>query len=401
MARKIKDAALGDRTNRLKLKVRSDPYFKSVTSGLHLGYRRMHGGNGAWIARRRVEVDGTGRYVEGKLGVADDYEGAINPLSFDAAVKAAMDWHPEGHTQATGPLLTVRQACEAHIAGMSDRRSGWKMESSIRKNVLPALGDKIIRELTREQIEKWLRSMVRTDETDTDMARRSKDTANKNLSLLKAALNRAFASKRNKIPSDTEWRLVKPFKDVGRARTVHFDPQEIARLRNACDPEFRKVVTAYALTGARPFELRAATVSDFNAKAQTIAIRDGKTGPRVTFLTQEGVAFFQSQALGKKRDELLLPTYADKQHDRLVKKAAQIAKLPADTCMYSLRHSYASEALLRGVNMQLLAENMGTSLRMIEQNYGHIIAENRRAMIEQSGIRLGLDLPAGNVAKIA
>jgi hypothetical protein len=38
--------------------------------------------------------------------------------------------------------------------------------------------------------------------------------------------------------------------------------------------------------------------------------------------------------------------------------------------MYSLRYSHTLQALLNGVNLKLLAENLGTSVRMIELHYG-------------------------------
>jgi integrase len=42
---------------------------------------------------------------------------------------------------------------------------------------------------------------------------------------------------------------------------------------------------------------------------------------------------------------------------------------------YSLRHYYATEALSRGTNVAALAGVMGTSLRMIEDHYNHVLSE--------------------------
>ena len=41
--------------------------------------------------------------------------------------------------------------------------------------------------------------------------------------------------------------------------------------------------------------------------------------------------------------------------------------------LYSLRHKYASDKLLKGVSIHLLAKQMGTSVQMIEQHYSHLI----------------------------
>src|SRR5262249_24680451 len=100
-------------------------------------------------------------------------------------------------------------------------------------------------------------------------------------------------------------------------------------------------------------------------------------------------------------DSILLPgpngdRWLRGQHRDPFGVAVQRAKLPAGTVFYSLRHTYASAALVGGINMQLLAENMGTSVRMLEENYGKFTAASRRKLIEKSAFRLGLSMP--NVA---
>ena len=42
---------------------------------------------------------------------------------------------------------------------------------------------------------------------------------------------------------------------------------------------------------------------------------------------------------------------------------------------YCLRHYYATERLIAGVSVYTLAENMGTSVSMIERHYGHLKPE--------------------------
>ncbi len=42
---------------------------------------------------------------------------------------------------------------------------------------------------------------------------------------------------------------------------------------------------------------------------------------------------------------------------------------------YCLRHYYATERLLMGVSIYTLAENMGTSVGVIQQHYGHLRPE--------------------------
>jgi site-specific recombinase XerD len=48
--------------------------------------------------------------------------------------------------------------------------------------------------------------------------------------------------------------------------------------------------------------------------------------------------------------------------------------------IYSLRHTYATFRLHEGVNHYVLARNMGTSVKMLEQFYGHM---STRAMASE------------------
>ena len=66
--------------------------------------------------------------------------------------------------------------------------------------------------------------------------------------------------------------------------------------------------------------------------------------------------------------------------NRPFKAAARAARLPPETTFYSLRHYHISKALLAGVQPQVVAENCGTSLRMIEKHYGKFLKADRRAM---------------------
>src|SRR5262245_15261546 len=111
MARALRDANLGSREARTRLKVRGRPYWRLIEPGLHLGYRRLAGRPGSWCVRRYVGSQG---YTVAALkGVADDYtDGDGNTVfSFAQAQQAALRHKP----QAAGPL-TVRQAIEDYLS---------------------------------------------------------------------------------------------------------------------------------------------------------------------------------------------------------------------------------------------------------------------------------------------
>lgn len=67
------------------------------------------------------------------------------------------------------------------------------------------------------------------------------------------------------------------------------------------------------------------------------------------------------------------------------------AKLPADTVLYSLRHTYISRALEHGASVKLIADNCGTSIRMLEKHYWKAINRRRQEMLD--GVQM---LPVGS-----
>ena len=107
MARTVRDANLETRTARLRLPIRSEPYWRGLEKGFALGYRRR-GKGGTWLARRRPAAGG---YAEHKIGTSDDLQDAegVAILDYGQAQKAARAWwrtelrREEGHDTRSGP----------------------------------------------------------------------------------------------------------------------------------------------------------------------------------------------------------------------------------------------------------------------------------------------------------
>ena len=67
MGIKIKDAKLHNRESRRALKQRDEPYWRLISEGLYIGYRKGPRG-GVWRVRRFAK----GKYTKAALGQADD-----------------------------------------------------------------------------------------------------------------------------------------------------------------------------------------------------------------------------------------------------------------------------------------------------------------------------------------
>jgi len=392
MARQAK-SNIRTRTARLKLTARREPYYTQLTPGLTLGYRRLAAGAGLWIRRELVDGD----YLYADLGIADDAGPADgrDVLTFEQAAKAAT-----APVAPVGAPVTVARAVTAYLDDFKTRKgeaAHKEAKQRADKHIAPTLGRHRVDRLTKRQIEEWLAGMVKEDtEEDADASRRSRDSANRILTILKAALNHAFADDANTIPTDKAWRTVKAFKGVGGARADHFDATQVRKLIAEAakfDKPFANLCEAGYLTGTRYGELAELHVRDFDEARALLLIPDGKTGARPVTLSAEGVAFFKRMTHKRPDAAVLLPRadgdqWGKSEQARPFKRAAKAAGLPASASFYALRHSHISRAIEAGMPLTLVAENCGTSLLMIQKNYGKVLASIRRDTINATAPRL-------------
>ena len=203
--------------------------------------------------------------------------------------------------------MTVRRAAELYLEVLEAKntRTARDTRVALQLHFLKKFGDELVINLKKSALESWLNSLVAKG-ADRETIRRSKDTANRVLSMLKALLNHALRDPANCLSDDHAWRLVKPFKGVASARSVHFSAGEVRALIGAAsEKDFANLLTAGFLTGARYGELIACSVRDFDGFAKTLKV-DGKTGRRVVILQTEAVAFFETVARDRRGDEPLL-----------------------------------------------------------------------------------------------
>lgn len=407
MARRVKDANLETREARTRLKVRGKPYWRAIEKGTHVGYRRLKGKPGTWWARFYA---GNKDYVVEALGAADDLSDAdgIAILAFWQAVEVARERRKlRAYTAAGKPIgpLTVRAIFEDYLAFVETNRRGGSYDARKRaeRSIYPTLGDIEVAALTADQLRKWHADLAKTrtrrgpafNGDDADHVRRRKASANRVLTILRSALNRAWRD--GKVPSDAAWRQVRPFTGVGIARTRYLSVAEAQRLVNAAATDFRPLAQAGLVSGCRYGELCRLRVSDFNVDAGTLAIRESKSGKsRHVILTDEGCDFFRQLAAGRAGDELMLahddgsPWKKSDQQLPMTTACAR-AKIKPRATFHTLRHTWASLAVMGGVPLMVVARNLGhSSTKMVEQHYGHLAQSYVVDAIRAGGPKFGI-----------
>src|SRR5215212_3687367 len=312
MARTARNTSLESRTARARLRIRRTPYFAKIAKGLRLGYYRGSV-SGSWIVRC---YRGGGIYATEALAIADDTLEAdgTKVLDYWQAQEHARRWGERQRLIAEGLVRTgrysVADAVTDYLADIKAEKSPAAVQGAkytFDAWILPELGAIQIEKLTPDHLTRWRNKLatqpkrVRSkrmatepatratpDEEDARRARKASD--NRILTMLKAALNRAFHSDR--VSSDTAWRKVKPFGKVDEAVVRYLTVIEARQLVAACPEDIKNMVQAALLTGCRYAELSRLKAGNFNSDSGTLAIRLAKGKIRHVVLTDEAQICF-------------------------------------------------------------------------------------------------------------
>lgn len=374
---------LKSKTSRKTLTPRREPYWQRISAGFFVGYRVIESGSGTWIARLRGD-DKKQKYYA--LGTFEKY---------DDAAEAARSWREGMDRGVVKAKETVTDICKSYVEDLKTRKGkgpGKDAEGRFRRLVYNAnIGNIRLDKLTPPVVRNWLNEQVAEPDDDehedeAEIIRRSKDSANRNLRALKAALNKALAD--GLVASDFAWKKVLQFENASRKREVVFSMKARSDLLKRCSVKFEPFIRSLLLTGARPGELAVAKVSDFDPEQGTIGLT-GKTGRRVVTLSTVATEFFRQQCEEKSsRSNIFANEWGAPWNKDSWKKefreSADAAKIPPDFVVYSLRHTAISEMLVAKLSIGVVALLAGTSPEMIGKHYAHILHPQTRETLDSA-----------------
>ncbi|MEW9570860.1 tyrosine-type recombinase/integrase [Rhodanobacter sp. Si-c] len=370
-------AWIQSKAGRAKLLPRNDPYWGAAADrDLFVGYRSMANG-GNWIARWR-DVDG----LHGTVGKQHYHPlGRVDEADKDAytdAQKAARQWLKKMRAGIkSSEVVTVADACREYVSRIRKEKgdaTATDAEQRFNRTVYAhELGKVALDKLTTLRIADWRDWLGEPNERGKVLGRAS---INRTLTALKAALNLAVDHKHAPEVLRTELRNSKPLEKADNRRTLFLDLGQRRALLAAAEGDIRALIEAAMLTGARPGELANAQCKQFDARTGTMQFI-GKTGERKVFLTPVAIALFKSAKKNKLPGAWLFDNAGAQWQKHVwnehVQKAAERAASPPGTCMYVLRHSFITEAVMGGLSTAEVAKITGTSLAMIDAHYAHLV----------------------------
>ena len=395
-----KAAVLETREGRAKLRPRHEPYWRTVSRGLAIGYRRAGAAAGTWYVREHRPSG----YVKRTLAAADDTGPADGStvLSWPQVLRLALEAPPETIPSARGGL-TVRELAEKYFEARkvaSRSQQSATLDAGKVAAALMKFGDSRAADLRTDELRGWRDELVSAaledfkgdDDERRERQRKAQATANRTWNVLRALLNWGFNE--GKLPSDAEWRKVKPFRHVDRPRTRVLSVAECRRLLNAAAPHFRPLVRAAMLSGLRYGELCRLRVRDYAGDGLTVANGKGG-GTKRTPLTSEGVEFFDAVTAGQPAGAYVFtkangtPWATSEQH-RPMQRACKAASIDPPACFHDLRRTYGSLLINAKAPLAVISEALRhADTRMTQRAYAHLLERTVRKELQKALPRIG------------
>lgn len=378
---------------RSALAPRREPYWQSIGTGQHVGYRRTDDG-GHWIARSYDPA--TRKRLYKALGDLTEHPDADR---YTVAVKLARGFFEHTAKGGRSEAITVRQSWERY-AERQRKEKGEKAAVDVLGRLSRHVEDDpiagvLVDKLQSRHVKEW-RERIATkpaipakrgpncrNKAPQPSKAKSNGTLNRDMVPMRAALNLALED--GFVTSDHAWRqALKPIKNADGRRTLYLDRAQRRALIDHLPEDAAAFVRGLCLLPLRPGALAGLTVADFHARQGTLRIGTDKAGAGRSVLLPEATAgLFQEQVRGKLPAAPLLARWDGKAWDKdawkgPIKVAAAAAGLPAETTAYTMRHSVITDLVADGLDLFTVAALAGTSVAMIEKHYGHLQQERAR-----------------------
>lgn len=276
--------------------------------------------------------------------------------------------------------------------------------------ILPEFCRMRVDELTTQHIRRWMDRLVLTparkklseQPTGTDFVmseeelRKRKSSVNRYLNILKAILNKAYQD--GMVSNDVAWKRIRPFRRADAPRMEYFELDEITKFVNACRADLRVLVCGALYTGCRYAELGRMNVRDYNSETGQLYVQPSKNDKaRYITLTSEGIKFFEDICSKKNPDDLVFTKvngepWKHSHQQRPFKKALKDAGIAKNASFHSLRHTHASQMAMQGIELSIIAHQLGHSdSRMAERHYAHLAPSYVSERIRSSFPTLGIN----------
>ena len=289
---------------------------------------------------------------------------------------------------ARGEFLDVRRKEKIKFEEFSDtfiniwskpNKRSWKCDISNLKALSPFFKGKYLYEITTEKIEEF-------------KAERSKTvapaTVNRELATLGTMLNKAVAwGKLEKSPAQNVKFLREP-----KGRLRYLEIAEIQRLIINCSDKLRPIVILALNTGMRRGEILGLKWKDnIDFQREIIRITDTKNG-EVKTLPMNATVKQTLMKISRNPNSPFVFCGKDGQPYHDIRKSFFTALKEADIMdfrFHDLRHTYASQLVMSGIDINTTRELLGHKDLRMTLRYAHLSPDHKKRATDLLGQRLG------------
>jgi len=285
-------------------------------------------------------------------------------------------YHPnaESNKSVEPRLSDLAKHAETFAKANKSSKTSDREQTAFR-NLIAVLGDIPLKEVSASAVERY--KAIRLEKV-------SPHTVNIELRVLNAALNQALdlGLVEDKATSKTK-----------QIRTPAPDPpqwlssDEITLLLSHPDEEFRRFMLVALNTGCRRNEILGLSWSEVDLPRRQIVVRGeiGKMGKRRTIPIND-VLHELFVKWPRERSGLLFPDYKSDSVSQKFRRWARVLQFPKGISLHSLRSTFASQLIRKGVDMYTVSRLLGhSSVKVTEKYYVGLDQEHVLSAVNKLG----------------
>lgn len=246
------------------------------------------------------------------------------------------------------------------------------------KNLLKTFAGKYLYEITPMMIEAYKSERLKTV---------SPATVNRELACFKNMFNKAILWKK---ASDNPVRQVKLLKENNR-RLRYLEQNEITKLVDNCSAHLKPIVIVAVFTGMRKREILDLRWDDIDFTRGIIYLLDTKNSEKREVLMNEIVSKTLAVLERTPDNPYVFASRTGKPYTEIRKSfSTALARCGINNFhFHDLRHSYASQLVMMGVDIMTVKELMGHKSIEMTMRYAHLSVDHKRKAVELLGEKVG------------